>query len=133
MFSAPEATPAQSEPALRSSFRKLFEPINNRPVCCQVFRIKPIEPRSKVCLRVELRAGIYFPSQITHSNRAPWDEADAELLTRLKDTVSLRISFHERVFSLNCRNRLNGMRSADRLALASERPKCKTFPSLIRS
>ena len=47
------------------------------------------------------------------SNRAPWDEADSQLLTSFKHAVLFRISFHERVFSLNCCHRLNRMRSAD--------------------
>ena len=93
MFSAPEGTPAQSERRCVLLVRKLFR-ANQQPACLlSSFQVKPIEPRSKVCLQVEPRAGIYFPSQITHSNRAPWNEADAELFTRLKDTVSLRISF----------------------------------------
>ena len=58
-------------------------------------------------------SSIHFPSQITHSNWAPWDEADSQLLTSFKYAVLFRISFHERVFSLNCRNRLNSMRAAD--------------------
>jgi hypothetical protein len=90
-----------------------FEQINDRQICCHVFRREAVERRSKVRLWVELCVGTHSPGEITHSNWAPWDETDSELLTSLKYAIPFHISFHERVFSLDCRNQLHSVRPAD--------------------
>src|SRR5439155_26540254 len=92
---------------------KSFEQINDRHVCCHVFRREAIKPGSEIRRRVELCVRIDFPGQITHSNRTPWDKADPQLLTSLKYAVLFHISFHERVFSLDCRHWLHRMSASD--------------------
>ena len=110
--------------------REFSEPIDNRPVCFQVFRRKTLELGPKVRFRVELRASFDFPGQKTHSNRSPRDEADSQILASFKYAVFFRISFHERVFGLNCRNRLNGMRPADCSCTRLGETEVQDFPLL---
>ena len=83
-------------------FRELPEKFDNRHICRQVFSRKTREPGSQIRVRVERRLRIYFIGKIPLSNRAPWDEADAQFLTSFKNPVVFRVSLHERVFGLNC-------------------------------
>lgn len=80
---------------------KPFQHFNERPICCEVLGRKAIESRSEVRFCVELRASINLPCQIAHSNRAPRDEADSQLLAGRKHAAPFWLSFHERVFGLN--------------------------------
>jgi hypothetical protein len=74
-----------------------------------------------------------FPSEITHSNRAPSDEPDSEILTSLKYAILFHISFHERVSVWTAATGCTACGRRIVFAFASERPKCKTFPSLMTS
>jgi hypothetical protein len=62
-----------------------------------------------------VRASIVRPGQVSHADRAPRNEADAQLLADRENAVPLRISLDQRVFGLNRRDRVNGMRPADRV------------------
>ena len=80
----------------------------------QGFRGEALEAGAEIRLRVQLCIAVHLAGQITHAHRAPRDEANSQFFAHGKHAVSLWTSFHERIFGLNGRNRLNRMSLADR-------------------
>ena len=68
--------------------------------------------------------------QVAHPNRAPRHEADPQLLAGLKYAVPLWVSFHEGIFGLDGRHRLNSMRSADCSCARLRKTEVQDFPRL---
>lgn len=96
---------------------ELSQKLDDRLVVLHDDRREARERRSQVGLRVEARPYIHlqFPGQEALSQRSPRNKADAQLFAGLKHAVAFRASVDERVFALDRRDRLNGMRAADGL------------------
>src|SRR6185369_12405623 len=81
---------------------------------------------------VELRGGINLAGEKAFAERAERDEANAEF-RESRHHRFFGFTPEERVFALQGCDGLYGMSTTDRFAPASERPKCLTLPSWIRS
>jgi len=101
MASAPEAMQGQLEPVSRSYSREFSEPIDNRPVCFQVFRRKTLELGSKVRFRSNFVRASIFPVRKPIPT-GPHGTKPIPSSPQVSSTpLFFRISFHERVFGLN--------------------------------
>ena len=81
---------------------------------------------------MENKGAVHLSREEALAQGAEGYEADAQLLER-RQHLRLGAPRPQRVFALDGGDRLDGVGPTDRPAPASERPKCLTLPSRIRS
>jgi len=105
------------------SLRHPLEQFDEDPVRTQRFGREARKGRrgSHVVLRIEHSRRCHLAGQEPHPERAPRHEADAELLAGWQHLV-FRVTRPDRVFVLDGRYRLHGVRTADRRAAGLREP-----------
>ena len=109
-------------------FRDSAEKIDHRLIRFPSLRSEARESGTEVRVAVEGHLGIDFPGEESLTQRAPGNETDPKFLDG-RQHFRFRISRPQRIFVLDGSEDWTVWARRMVLALASERPKCRTLPS----